>query len=811
MYEDCVEKFNCNRYPNGCSAHCYRALGQHESLADTNSFQVMTCCPETVTVFPQDRIHEGPAGRDGLDGKDLEFKWIYTDTEVRLAVREKGTDIWYNSPSLIGPQGEQGEKGEQGERGPKGDAGMRGIQGPKGEQGEQGPQGLTGPRGATGPQGPRGETGSQGPKGDTGERGPQGLKGEVGPQGPQGVEGPRGPQGYTPYVGDNNHWFINGVDTGINVSGLLGPQGPQGEKGDKGDKGDVGDTPFIGENGTWWISGVDTGVAVSSSYVLPTASPNALGGVKVGSNLSIAADGTLSALVPDVDLSDYYNKTQVDTALNNKAPSEHTHNYAGSDSVGGAANGADKVNIFRSASDGYFPLLLTNSNANGQDKVYAPTGNTVTLNPGTGAVKATKFEGVLTGTADYANNLIINTIPANADLNSYTTSGRYAQFLLSDAKTLINNPLASAETGILMDVIKLAGDVFVQILYGVLTGGIYKRRSNSGVWSDWIRMATYDEATNLSNMGITATAAELNYVTGVTSNLQTQLNGKAPTTHNHTVSQITDLSKSSIGLGNVENKSSATIRGELTSANVTTALTFTPAKESHNQTASTITSGTFPSGIACNTPTAGTHIANKSYVDSVVSNVGNGVKVLEASTSNIIDFNTFTETGVYLIKNILSTTTSNAPESGTNTKEMYLFVMSMNSSGTIRVFQKGMDTLGTSLLWQRSQNTSGVWGEWSRTIPAGSVTSGTLASGVSCNAPTSANHIANKSYVDNNKTTSLSAGSVTAGTLAGQVNANATAEANVGTTQVRNISAGTADLTAGTSALTTGEIYFVYE
>lgn len=55
------------------------------------------------------------------------------------------------------------------------------------------------------------------------------------------------------------------------------------------------------------------------------------------------------------------------------------------------------------------------------------------------------------------------------------------------------------------------------------------------------------------------------------------------------------------------------------------------------------------------------------------------------------------------------------------------------------------------------------------------------------------------------------ASTITAGTLAGQVNANATAVANVGTAQVRNISVGTTDLTAGTSALATGEIYYVYE
>lgn len=39
---------------------------------------------------------------------------------------------------------------------------------------------------------------------------------------------------------------------------------------------------------------------------------------------------------------------------------------------------------------------------------------------------------------------------------------------------------------------------------------------------------------------------------------------------------IVTLSKSDVGLGDVENKSSATIRGEITSSNVTTALGFTP-------------------------------------------------------------------------------------------------------------------------------------------------------------------------------------------------------------------------------------------
>ena len=292
MYEDCIEKFNCNRYPNGCSVHCYRALGQHESVTDSNGFQVKTCCPETVTVFPQDRIYEGPAGRDGLDGKDLEFKWIYTDTEVRLAVREKGTETWYNSPSLIGPQGEQGIQGLTGERGPKGDAGMRGAQGPKGDTGAQGPQGSVGPRGATGPQGPKGDAGAKGDKGDTGDRGPKGDKGDTGPQGPEGSVGPKGEPGYTPYIGDNGNWFINGQDLGV---------------------------------------------AASSGYTLPTASATSLGGIKVGNNLSIDENGVLSSTASggsDVD------KIKINSGLsgNNENPILYSHTNGAVVPVNGSAS-----------------------------------------------------------------------------------------------------------------------------------------------------------------------------------------------------------------------------------------------------------------------------------------------------------------------------------------------------------------------------------------------------------------------------------------------------------------------------------------
>lgn len=48
-----------------------------------------------------------------------------------------------------------------------------------------------------------------------------------------------------------------------------------------------------------------------------------------------------------------------------------------------------------------------------------------------------------------------------------------------------------------------------------------------------------DTTYTLSSFGVTATATELNYVDGVTSNVQTQLNGKAASSHNHAASEIT--------------------------------------------------------------------------------------------------------------------------------------------------------------------------------------------------------------------------------------------------------------------------------
>lgn len=67
------------------------------------------------------------------------------------------------------------------------------------------------------------------------------------------------------------------------------------------------------------------------------------------------------------------------------------------------------------------------------------------------------------------------------------------------------------------------------------------------------------------------------YISTVTNSMVTNALGFSPVSSVNSKTGAVTLTKADLGLGNVENKSSATIRGELTSANVTTALGYTPA------------------------------------------------------------------------------------------------------------------------------------------------------------------------------------------------------------------------------------------
>ena len=146
-------------------------------------------------------------------------------------------------------------------------------------------------------------------KGQKGDQGVPGEKGEKGDTGAAGEKGEQGEPGHSPVItiGQDGHWYIDGVDSGVSAVGEQGPQGApgaqgepgqngvsvvsvektgtdglvdtytitfsdnstttftvtNGEKGDQGDPGTSGSTPqiTIGDNGNWFVDGVDTGKA----------------------------------------------------------------------------------------------------------------------------------------------------------------------------------------------------------------------------------------------------------------------------------------------------------------------------------------------------------------------------------------------------------------------------------------------------------------------------------------------------------------------------------------------------------------------
>lgn len=158
------------------------------------------------------------------------------------------------------------------------------------------PRGATGAQGATGPKGDTGATGPTGPKGDTGSQGPAGAAAGFGTPTATVSNTVGVPSVTVTASGSNTAKVFNFAFT--NLKGATGATGSQGPKGDKGNKGDKGDTGPTGPAGTY-TAGANITIsgnvisATDTKYTLPTASSSVLGGVKVGSNITLSS-GTIS-------------------------------------------------------------------------------------------------------------------------------------------------------------------------------------------------------------------------------------------------------------------------------------------------------------------------------------------------------------------------------------------------------------------------------------------------------------------------------------------------------------------------------------
>ena len=132
----------------------------------------------------------------------------------------------------------------------------------------------------------------------------------------------------------------------------------------------------------------------------------------------------------------------------------------------------------------------------------------------------------------------------------------------------------------------------------------------------------------LANLGINATATELNYMDGVTSSVQTQLNGKAATSHNHNASNInagvlniaripTGTSATTVALGN-HTHSWSSITGKPS--------TFTPSAHTHGSDDVTALTG-YSEG------TATTTLSSSMSLNTALASLQNQIQTKQAAGS----------------------------------------------------------------------------------------------------------------------------------------------------------------------------------
>lgn len=240
----------------------------------------------------------------------------------------------------------------------------------------------------------------------------------------------------------------------------------------------------------------------NTTYSVGTTS--ALGLTKLYAGTGTATDGTMT-------------QAAINAALVGKANSSHTHSYL--PLSGGTLTGEVKF-------DAAYPITFTG--ATYQQRINVVDDSTENTNVFEFQQSTDSGETFSTLMSIKNNGQVVaNTFVGNLSGNASSASSVAWGNVTGKPSTFYTLPTASSST-----------------LGGVKTTSTVT--STSGLTAcPIIGGVPYYKDTNttysLDSFGITATAAELNCCDGVTSNIQTQLNGKANSSHSHTKSQITDF------------------------------------------------------------------------------------------------------------------------------------------------------------------------------------------------------------------------------------------------------------------------------
>lgn len=345
---------------------------------------------------------------------------------------------------------------------------------------------------------------------------------------------------------------------------------------------------YLRSDGTWAVPpDTNTTYTLSSFGITATAAElNKLDGVTATAAELNYVDGVTS---------------NIQTQLNGKAASSHTHQYAGSASAGGSANSAVKLDTSAGSAtqpvyfSGGKPVATTYtlsasvpSGAKFTDTTYfvmkaatSSAAGSTGLVPAPAAGKHTSFlRGDGTWVVPTNTNTTYTLTKSGSTITLTGSDGSKTQ--VTDADTNTTYSLASTTANGLLRQLNGSTSSYLRgdgtwatppnTTYSNMSGASSSAAGKAGLVpapaagaanrylrSDGTWQVPPDTNTTytLSSFGITATAAELNKLDGVTAtathfnylntltgNVQTQLNGKAASSHTHPVSQVTGLTAS---------------------------------------------------------------------------------------------------------------------------------------------------------------------------------------------------------------------------------------------------------------------------
>ncbi len=264
------------------------------------------------------------------------------------------------------------------------------------------------------------------------------------------------------------------------------------------ENGSVRSTHKISGSGATTVTSDTSGnIVISSTNTTYGSAGSSLGLVKSGGDVTIA-----SGVITVNDDSHNHTIANVDnlqSTLDGKASSTHTHNYAGSSSAGGSATSAVKLDT--SAGSATQPVYFSGGK---------PVATTYTLG---------------------------KSVPSDAKFTDTTY-------------TSLKNPYA-----LTINYVNQDGDAS--------WSETYDGSSAMTLDVDFSNCAVKNHTHTVADLtGLTATLAELNYMDGVTSNVQTQLNGKAASSHTHSYLPLSGGTLT----GTLTSSSTITASGAITSS-----------------------------------------------------------------------------------------------------------------------------------------------------------------------------------------------------------------------------------------------------